>query len=209
MPPYASDRKPESNRATWALATGQLVAWGVVYYAFSLFVVPMEQELGWSRASTNAALSCGLLVSGLAAYPVGKLIDHGHGRIVLTAGSLLASVMLVLWSQAASLVTLFAAWVGLGVSMAATLYDPVFAILTRDFPRSFRAKITLVTLVAGFASTVFIPLTQELVDALGWRHALLVLAAINACVCLPIHWLALRNDPNVAAPAVDKVLAAV
>lgn len=116
MPPYASDRKPESNRATWALATGQLVAWGVVYYAFSLFVVPMEQELGWSRASTNAALSCGLLVSGLAAYPVGKWIDHGHSRIVLTAGSLLASVMLVLWSQAASLVTLFAAWVGLGVS---------------------------------------------------------------------------------------------
>lgn len=88
--------------------------------------------------------------------------------------------------------------------MAATLYDPVFAILTRDYPRSFRTKITLVTLVAGFASTVFIPLTQELVDALGWRHALLALAAINACMCLPIHWLALRNDPNVAALAVNK-----
>ncbi|CAB3796058.1 hypothetical protein LMG28688_04226 [Paraburkholderia caffeinitolerans] len=204
MPPSASDRKAESNTATWALAFGQLVAWGAVYYAFSLFVVPMEQELGWSRASTNAALSCGLLVSGLAAYPVGKWIDHGHGRMVLTAGSLLASIMLVLWSQAASLATLFAAWVGLGVSMAATLYDPVFAILTRDYPRSFRTKITLVTLVAGFASTAFIPLTQELVDALGWRHALLALAGINVCVCLPIHWLALRNDPNVAAPAVNK-----
>lgn len=204
MPSSSFDRKTESNTATWALAIGQLVAWGAVYYAFSLFVVPMEQELGWSRASTNAALSCGLLVSGLAAYPVGKWIDHGHGRVVLTAGSLLASVMLVLWSQAGSLVTLFAAWVGLGVSMAATLYDPVFAILTRDYPRSFRTKITLVTLVAGFASTVFIPLTQELVDVLGWRHALLALAAINACACLPIHWLSLRNDPNVTAPAVNK-----
>jgi predicted MFS family arabinose efflux permease len=203
MPPYASNRKPESNSATWALAIAQLVAWGVVYYAFSLFVVPMEQELGWSRASTNAALSCGLLVSGLAAYPVGKWIDHGHGRMVLTAGSLLASIMLVLWSQSGSLVTLFAAWVGLGVSMAATLYDPVFAILTRDYARSFRTKITLVTLVAGFASTVFIPLRQELVDALGWRHALLALAAINACMCLPIHRLAMRNDPNVPAPAFD------
>lgn len=204
MSPRSFDRKPESNTTTWALAIGQLVAWGAVYYAFSLFVVPMEQELGWSRAWTNAALSCGLLVSGLAAYPVGKWIDHGHGRMVLTAGSLLASVMLVLWSQAGSLITLFAAWVGLGVSMAATLYDPVFAILTRDYPRSFRTKITLVTLVAGFASTVFIPLTQQLVDVLGWRHALLVLAAINACACLPIHWLSLRNDPNVAAPAVNK-----
>lgn len=199
-----SDRNPEGNTATWALAIGQLVAWGAVYYAFSLFVVPMERELGWSRASTNAALSCGLLVSGLAAYPVGKWIDHGHGRMVLTAGSVLASVMLVLWSQVGSLVALFAAWVGLGVSMAATLYDPVFAILTRDYPRSFRTKITVVTLVAGFASTVFIPLTQELVDVLGWRHALLALAAINACVCLPIHWLALRDDPHVTAPTINK-----
>ncbi|WP_233884573.1 MFS transporter [Paraburkholderia flagellata] len=204
MQPFASDRNSESNTATWALAFGQLVAWGAVYYAFSLFVVPMEQELGWSRASTNAALSCGLLVSGLAAYPVGKWIDHGHGRVVMTAGSLLASVMLVLWSQAGSLVTLFAAWVGLGMSMAATLYDPVFAILTRDYPSSFRTKITLVTLVAGFASTVFIPLTQGLVDVTGWRHALLALAAINACVCLPIHWVSLRDDLSVIAPTVNK-----
>ncbi|MEX3948992.1 MFS transporter [Paraburkholderia sp. EG287B] len=189
----ASDRKPGENTATWALAVAQLVAWGTVYYAFSLFVVPMEFELGWSRASTDAALSLGLLVSGLAAYPVGRWIDHGHGRVVLTAGSLLASVMLVLWSQAGSLVTLFAAWVGLGIAMAATLYDPVFAILTRNYPHSFRTKITLVTLVAGFASTVFIPLTQGLIDYQGWRHALLSLSVINCCVCLPIHLTALRD----------------
>ncbi|TDG02443.1 MFS transporter [Paraburkholderia guartelaensis] len=204
MAPSAFDRTSEENTATWALAIAQLVAWGAVYYAFSLFVVPMERELGWSRASTNAALSLGLLVSGLAAYPVGKWIDHGHGRRVMTAGSLLASVMLVLWSQAGSLVTLFAAWVGLGVAMAATLYDPVFAILTRDYPRSFRTKITLVTLVAGFASTAFIPLTQGLVDTLGWRHALLALASINGFVCLPIHWMALRDDSSITAPAVNK-----
>jgi len=179
------------------------VAWGTVYYAFSLFVMPMERELGWSRASTNAALSLGLLVSGLAAYPVGKWIDHGYGREVLTAGSLLATIMLVLWSQAGSLVMLFAAWIGLGVAMAATLYDPVFAILTRNYPGSFRTKITLVTLVAGFASTAFIPLTQGLIDYLGWRHALLSLAAINCCVCLPIHWTALHDGAISATTTVS------
>jgi MFS family permease len=204
MSPSVSDRTPGENTTTWALAIAQLVAWGAVYYAFSLFVVPMEQELGWTRASTNAALSLGLLVSGLVAYPVGKWIDHGHGRAVLTAGSLLASIMLVLWSQATSLVTLFVAWVGLGVAMAATLYDPVFAILTRNYPHSFRTKITLVTLVAGFASTVFIPLTQGLIDYLGWRHALLSLAAINCCVCLPIHLTALRDRATSVASTLSK-----
>src|SRR5258706_11315792 len=88
--------------ATWALAAAQLVSWGSIYYAFSLFVVPMESAMGWSRMATNAALSCGLLVSGLAAYPIGTWIDHGHGRRVMVLGSGLAASMLALWSQAHS-----------------------------------------------------------------------------------------------------------
>jgi Arabinose efflux permease len=180
--------------ATWALAVAQLVSWGSIYYAFSLFVVPMEGAMGWSRTATNAALSVGLLISGLAAYPVGKWIDHGHGRRVMVSGTVLAVAMLALWSQAHSLVTLFVVWIGLGVAMAATLYDPVFAVITRDFPGSFRTKITLVTLVAGFASTVFIPLTQVLVDFLQWRDALLALAGFNLAICLPIHVFAIGRD---------------
>lgn len=200
-------KAPKNDRgttATWALATAQLVSWGAIYYAFSLFVVPMEHALGWGRTSTNAALSVGLLVSGLAAYPVGTWIDHGHGRAVMVLGSLLASAMLVIWSQTHTLAMLFVVWAGLGIAMAATLYDPVFAIITRSYPDSFRTKITLVTLVAGFASTAFIPLTQWLIDLLGWRHALLALAAINFCVCLPVHALAIHGNGARRAAAVDK-----
>ncbi len=187
--------------ATWALAVAQLVSWGSVYYAFSLFVVPMEHTMGWSRTHTNAALSLGLLVSGLAAYPLGTRIDHGHGRRIMVLGSILSSAMLLLWSQAETLGTLFIVWGGLGVSMAATLYDPVFAIVTRDYPRSFRTKITLITLVAGFASTVFIPLTQGFVDWLGWRGALVALAALNLVISLPIHVFAI--DSHAASASSD------
>lgn len=180
--------------ATGALAAAQLVSCGSIYYAFSLFVVPMENAMGWSRTSTNAALSIGLLVSGLVAYPIGTWIDHGHGRRIMVLGSALAAAMLALWSQAHSLATLFVVWVGLGIAMAATLYDPAFAVITRDFPDSFRTKITLITLVAGFASTVFIPLTQGLVDWFGWRGALLALAAANLAICLPLHALSIGRD---------------
>ena len=182
------------NPSTWALAAAQLVAWGVIYYAFSLFVVPMESTMGWSRTATNGALSAGLLVSGLASWPIGVWIDHGYGRRVMTWGVVLATAMLVLWSQAHSLVTLFVVWIGLGVAMAATLYDPVFAVITRRFPDGFRIRITFITLVGGFASTVFIPLTHSLVDSLGWRGALLVLAAINLAVCLPLNAVAIGRD---------------
>lgn len=191
-----SNNDASGNLATWALAIAQLVSWGSVYYAFSLFVVPMEHAVGWSRTDTNAALSVGLLVSGLAAYPLGTWIDHGHGRKIMAAGSILSTAMLLLWSQAHTLATLFVVWAGLGISMAATLYDPVFAIVTRDYPGSFRTKITLITLVAGFASTVFIPLTQGFVDWLGWRGALVALAAANVAIGLPIHLLAIARGAS-------------
>ena len=197
-----SARKENGNVATWALAVAQLVSWGSVYYGFSLFVVPMEQSMGWSRTDTNAALSVGLLVSGLAAYPLGTWIDHGHGRKIMVGGSILSATMLLLWSQAHTLATLFVVWTGLGISMAATLYDPVFAIVTRDYPGSFRTKITLITLVAGFASTVFIPLTQGFVDWFGWRGALIALAAVNVAISLPIHVVAIgRGDATDTTPA--------
>jgi MFS family permease len=114
------------------------VSWCSIQYAFSPFVVQMKNALGWSRTATNAALSIGLLISGLAAYPIGTWIDRGHGRRVMVCGSNLAAAMLALWSQAHSLTTLFVVWAGLGVALgvaiAATLYDPVFAVVTRDFP---------------------------------------------------------------------------
>ncbi|MFM0329462.1 MFS transporter [Paraburkholderia strydomiana] len=193
----AKSNSPADSSAglvTWTLALAQLVSWGSVYYSFSLLVVPMEHTMGWSRTATNAALSVGLLVSGFAAYPVGRWIDHGLGRRVMAAGSVIAAAMLLLWADAQSLTLLFVAWIGLGIAMAATFYDPVFAVVTHRYPKSFRTKITLITLVAGFASTVFIPLTQFLVGSVGWRTSLVVLAIANLVICLPIHTLAIRSS---------------
>src|SRR5229473_8514713 len=113
-----------------ALAVAQLVSWGSIYYGFSLFVVPMEAELGWSRTALNGALSLGLLMSGLFAYPVGSWIDRRGGRALMTFGSLIGAGLLLVWSQVESLAIFYAIWIGLGLSMAATLYEPVFAVLT-------------------------------------------------------------------------------
>src|SRR5262249_38370757 len=55
----------------WMLSIGQLISWGLVYYTFPLFVVPMSEELGWSRSELYGALSAGLLVAGLSSIPVG------------------------------------------------------------------------------------------------------------------------------------------
>jgi len=179
-----------------ALAVAQLVSWGTVYYSFSVLLLPMEAELGWSRTAINGALSLGLLIAGLCAYGIGSWVDRRGGRLLMSVGSVLAAMLLALWSQTQSLLLFYAIWAGLGFAMAATLYEPAFVVLTRRFPKSFRARITILTLVAGLASTVFVPLTQILATGLGWRETLLILAAINLAVCLPVHALWLRGDAD-------------
>lgn len=187
-----------SSRFPWGLVTAlsvaQLISWGTIFYAFTLFMDPMSRELGWSKPLLTAAYSLGLVASGAGAIPVGRLIDRGHGTVVMTGGSLLAAALFWLWSRVESYAVFVALWIGLGFCMSATLYEPGFAVLTRHLGALARRAITAMTLLGGLASTAFIPITHVLIDAFGWRDALLALAAFNGLVCAAIHALAVPRD---------------
>lgn len=170
-----------------ALSSAQLVSWGTLFYAFALFVAPMQEALGWSRPAITAAFSIGLGTAAMAAVPVGHLIDRGHGRLTMTAGSLAAALLVVLWSRIESYPAFLLLWAGLGVAMGAVLYEPAFAVLTLALGARARGAITVTTLVAGFASTVFVPLTHLLIERLGWRDALGVLGLCNLVPCALLH----------------------
>ncbi len=63
-----------------------------------------------------------------ARIPVGAWIDRGHGRVLMTGGSVLAAVLLFVWSRTHSLPVLYAVWIGLGACQSVTLYEPAFAV---------------------------------------------------------------------------------
>ena len=177
------------------LSLAQLISWGSVFYTFSLVMGPIEQELGLSRAQSSLAFSLALLVEGLMAYPVGRWIDAGHERLVMTCGSLLAALCLLLHAQVTGIAGFYAVWAGLGAAMAAILYSPVFAVVTRRFPDDFRRAIIIMTFLGGLASTVFIPFTAWLIANWGWRQALVLLAGFHLLLCAPLHALALGGAP--------------
>ncbi len=183
----------------WMLSLGQLVSWGLVYYTFPLFVVPMTEELGWSRSSMFGALSAGLLVAGLSSISVGAWIDRGHGRMLMTSGSLFAAVLLLVWSRVDSLPLFYALWIGLGVCQAVILYEPAFAVITRVYGPRYKQAILLMTFLGGLASTFGIPFTLLLVEWIGWRPTLEVLAAIMLGVGL-VHWLVVPGPGEAAVP---------
>ena len=188
------ERRYDRRLVGW-LSFAQLITWGGVFYTFSLLMEPVERELGLTRSQSSLAFSLALLAEGALAYPVGRWIDRGHERIVMTGGSLLVAACLALHSAVHSVAAFYAVWIGLGAALAATLYNPVFAVVTRRFPHDFRRAIITLTFLGGLASTVFIPLSAWLIELLGWRHALWVLAALQLLVCAPLHAIQLRGAP--------------
>ena len=193
--PAAAPARYDRRLVGW-LSLAQLITWGSVFYTFALLLEPVERELGLGRAQSSLAFSLALLAEGAAAYVVGRWIDAGHERAVMTFGSLAVALGLALHSQVRSVEAFYAVWLLLGLGLAATLYTPVFAVVTRRFPNDFRRAIITLTFLGGLASTVFIPLTAWLIAVLGWRATLLVLAALHLLVCVPLHALCLRDAPR-------------
>ncbi|MBB1077217.1 MFS transporter [Rhodoferax sp. 4810] len=188
--------QPYNPRLVGWLSLGQLISWGSVFYLFALLMAPLERDLGLSRAQVSLAFSLALLAEGLMAYPVGRWIDRGHERVVMTVGSLLVGLCLAMHSAVSSLLQLYALWAVLGAATAAVLYSPAFALVTRRFPHDFRRAIITLTFLGGLASTVFIPLIAWLMGQMGWRPSLLLLAALHFLVCAPLHWVVLRGAPQ-------------
>lgn len=185
------------------LAVTETVSWGVLYYGFSVFLRPVSESLGWSRGSMSAAFSVALLLQGATAMAVGRWLDRHSPRLLMTVGSCLATAGVVLWSRVSHFWTFSLLWAALGIVMATVLYEPAFIVVTKWFTAAGRRKaLTAVTLVAGFASTIFLPLENALIEAYGWRRALLVLAVVLGAITIPLHAVVLRPPPaQPVAPA--------
>jgi predicted MFS family arabinose efflux permease len=155
----------------------------------------MQAELGWSRAEITGAFSLALVVLGLSGVAVGQWLDRRGPRLLMTAASILGVLLVLAWSRASDLANFYAIWLLMGVCWSGTLYSPAFATVTAFFRERRTEALLVVTLMAGLASTIFFPLTAFFVSMLGWRDALVALAAILAVTTIPLHALVLRRAP--------------
>ncbi|WP_337993780.1 MFS transporter [Actinomycetospora straminea] len=175
------------SRALAALCVTEIVSWGVLYYAFPVLVGAISADTGWSVAAATGAFSVGALVSAGAGIVVGRLIDRHGPRVVMTTGSVVGVLAVVAIATAPTLPLFYAAWALAGLAQAATFYPPAFAALTGWYGEARVRALTTLTLVAGFSSTVFAPLTAALLGPLGWRGVFGVLAVVLAVVTVPLH----------------------
>jgi MFS family permease len=184
-----------TRQAIWAIGFGQLVNWGVLFFAFSVLLVPLQEAFGSPRWIVAGAFSLGLLISAIAAPAVGRLADRGQGPVVMQAGGLLAAGLLIAWVLVPTLPMTYVVWGLLGLCMASILYEPVFAIVGRAFsdPEGRLRAIATVTVMGGLASTVFLPGTSALVTRYGWRGTVVALAIVVALTSVIVGQIAFRD----------------
>lgn len=195
----AADRA--SLRLVLVIGFTQTLAYVTTFYVPSILIGAVAASMQASPALLLGGFSWALLVNGLAAPRVGRLIDRAGGREVLAAGSGTIACGLTLMAAAPNIVGWYAAWTLMGIGMALGLYDAAFATIGRLLGANARPTIVGVTLMGGFASSIGWSMGW-LVDLAGWQETLLIYAAINLGVNLPlVLWLVPRVKRTPAPPA--------
>lgn len=171
-----------------ALGVAQTLAWASSTYLPAVLAGPMAAELGLTPAWVFGAFSGALGLMALCGPAVGRDIDRHGGRRMLCLSNLVLAAGLIVLGLAGSAAMLAVGWALLGVGMAAGLYDAAFAALVREHGLAARGRITGITLLGGFASTLGWPLSSWLAAHWDWRVACFAWAALHLCVALPLNW---------------------
>lgn len=173
--------------AIWAIAVGQTLGYGCLFYIFPALVSAVDADLGWGAAVLGAGPTIALILSGVLAPVMGRMVDAGWGAFLMAWGPVVGALGLIVFATAASPIAYWAAWSLLGVAQAAALYEVCFSLLVRRLRDQARRAITKVTLIAGFASTIAFPVFGWIAIATSWRVAVWCALAVVVCLMIPLH----------------------
>ena len=177
-----------------ALGITQIIGYGTLYYSYAILAPTIAREFAVAESTLFAIFSAGLLAGGLAAPQLGAWMDRYGAPRLMVIGSGLAAVLVAGLAAAPNLWTFALLVIATEVVSVAILYDAAFATLARLADRDARRSITHLTLIAGFASTLFWPLTGWLAEAVGWRVSYLIFAVLHLVLAMPLHgWIATRQ----------------
>lgn len=194
-----SGARPSRMYSGWLLALGACLSLGLVagmgFWAFGLFVEPLEREFGWSASILGAAISLSLLVSGLASPLVGRLVDRFQPRAVILLGSAASVLGYVLLSMVQELWQFLALMAVLAFFRAFIFYVPFTTLVTHWFTRRRATAMGIATSGFGLGGLVFLPLMSEVLDAVGWRAAFLI-AAFLVLAINGVFVALVRNRPS-------------
>lgn len=160
-------------------------------------VSPIVSELGWSNAAIGAAYSGTIVVSGIVGLALGRALDRFGARVLMSLGSLIGGASLIATAFVHSLPIFALLWTtGMGVATALTYYPVSFTVVANWFDRRRPQALSALTFLGALASPFFYPLAGLAIATFGWRHAVILMGALQLAVAFPLHAIVVRRHPE-------------
>ena len=196
-----------------ALSIGQVISWGILFYALIVASPAIAADTGWPVALVTLSFSSGLIASAAAGVFVGRWLDARGPRLIMTIGSVVGPAGLIVVVIAPNLTVFTIGWVIAGIAQSAVLYQAAFTVIARRYGSRRRGAMTILTLAGGLASTGFAPIVAGLLTVTDWRTTFLLLAGVLLVTTVPLHWFSLErswtpvpHDDGVQAHTVSSVI---
>ena len=192
------------NRYGWVIvAAGAVItciAMGTMF-ALPVYLQPIAEETGWTRAGISGAMTVGFIVMGVAGFGWGTLSDRIGARPVVLIAVVLLCAGLILASQARDLLVFQFAYGGLVGASGGAFFAPIISTTLGWFDKNRSLAVSLVSVGGGIAPMTLSPLAGYLIEQIGWRASMFWIALGAVAVMLPVAML-IRSAPGLGEAAV-------
>jgi len=165
----------------------RIIGWGSTFYSPSVLVGALDREIGLNAEIVFGGITILLVTGALVAPAIGRVLDREGTRRSMCIGAVICALGLGVLSLAQGPVSYLASWFVIGLGHAMSLANTGNVTISQLMGDRTRRVIGLMMLVTGLASSVFWPLTAVLMNAFGWRMTLLVFAAMQIVIVLPVY----------------------
>lgn len=193
-------KKPKVFYGWWIVVAGFICAFiysGVGYYAFSLFLKPLNLEFGWSRGTISAAFTVFYVAVALASPFIGRVTDRYGPKKVICTGALIAGLGFALLSLTRSLWHFYVAYALVGVGMTGVGFIPISTLVSNWFSKRRGTVLGITMIGIGLGGLVLAPVIGvHLIPNFGWSYSYLALALLTWGVVIPIALLVIKTKPE-------------
>lgn len=183
-----------SAKSVIGLGSTMTIGYGTLYYSITIMSEELSKQFTWTNSFIFGVLSVGILLGGFLSPIIGKLLDHKGARMIMSIGSILCGIGLLLLSFVTSKLEFILAMLFLESVSILVLYEAAFVAFSQLVGTKAKLPIIQITLMAGFASTIFWPLISYLLTIFSWREVYQILALFHFFLALPIHCFVLKKN---------------
>lgn len=194
---------PKPKVTLLLVSLNQFLTWGVLYYSFSVMIIPFQEAHGWSEAIVSGGFSSALLVTGILSVPIGFLLDRIGPKPIIRVGTLLAPFLFALIPLVTQVWQYYTIWLLIGVSMSLILYEPALKLVSQ-LPLRHDKSYAFLTMVAGVSGVVFAPLGEFMVRQFGYQNVIWFYAVLMLVLVAPSNFLATQTSFSIVEKKKEK-----